>query len=137
MESINKVPKSGRQGALNMLRLLSKGVGNDSTLSSQLTAITKPESSHPAESRTSTVTQESGYGGIQLIPAPDMLCSTTGQNVQESSSRAKNPFHVDTAQLRAVPLSQQASEIQSLGLTVYNQQEFEDGTLCSIVSLLS
>ncbi len=39
----------------------------------------------------------------------------------------KNPFQVDREQLRMVPLSQQATELQTLGLTVYNQQEFEEG----------
>ena len=43
------------------------------------------------------------------------------------STSQKNPFQVDTEQLRMVPLAKQATELQTLGLTVYNQQEFEEG----------
>lgn len=50
-------------------------------------------------------------------------------NVMESN--AKLTFHVDTARIQSVPCSEQHSELQNLGLQVYNQDAFEQG-LCFV-----
>lgn len=46
-------------------------------------------------------------------------------NLMDSKSRVT--FHVDTARIQSVPSSEQNSELQNLGLQVYNQDAFEQG----------
>ncbi|XP_071482267.1 DNA excision repair protein ERCC-6-like [Diadema antillarum] len=41
-------------------------------------------------------------------------------------------FHVDTSRIHAVPVSEQASELQDLGVSVFNQDEFEQGVLAQV-----
>ncbi len=45
----------------------------------------------------------------------------------DSQATSKNPFHVDTSLISAIPVHEQASELQDLGLRVFNQDEFEEG----------
>ena len=44
-----------------------------------------------------------------------------------SSGKKKGAFHIDKTKLQAVPMSSQSSELTGLGLTVYNQEELEQG----------
>ena len=46
-----------------------------------------------------------------------------------STTAHPNAFHVNRSLISAVPASQQADELQDLGLTVFNQEEFEQGTV--------
>ena len=46
---------------------------------------------------------------------------------EEPEMDSINKFHVDVSKIQAVPSSQQQSELQQLGLTVFDQQEFEQG----------
>ena len=119
-----QTPMASRQNALDMLRSMAGSVGNDSLLSEQLAAVNVQEVPSPVQSN-STITQRPVLG-TKITPLPQLPNSSTG-DVPEQRSESRKLFHVDTAQLRAVPLSQQASEIQNLGLTVYNQHEFETG----------
>ena len=48
------------------------------------------------------------------------------------SQKPSSVFQVDSSLIEAVPLSQQDEELQALGLTVFNQQEFEQG-LCDMI----
>ncbi len=112
MDASQNIPEN-RQGDLDMLRSMAGSVGSDSTLSEQLAAVNQPSGSHPVLSA--------------MLSRPGPAGSAVEAGVSSGSGQ-RNPFHVDTAQLRAVPLSQQEAELQDLGLTVYNQQEFETGT---------
>ena len=38
-------------------------------------------------------------------------------------------FHIDTSLIQAVPAKEQASELQDLGISVFDQEEFEQGVL--------
>ena len=115
---------ASRQNAVDMLRSMAGSVGNDSLLSEQSAAVNVQEVPSPVQSN-STITQRPVLG-TKITPLPQLPKSSTG-DVPEQRSESRKLFHVDTTQLRAVPLSQQASEIQNLGLTVYNQHEFETG----------
>ena len=46
-------------------------------------------------------------------------------------SNSKLTFHIDTARIQSVPCSEQNSELQNLGLQVYDQDAFEQG-VCRI-----
>ena len=47
--------------------------------------------------------------------------------VSETSAAATAAFMVDKSRLTSTAMADQASELQQLGLTVYNQDEFEQG----------
>ena len=123
--SAPQTPVVGRQSALDMLRSMAGSVGSDSPLSEQLVAVNVQEVLSPVHN--SNTTTERPVLGTNITPLPELPSTSTG-DVSGQRSESRKLFHVDTTQLRAVPLSQQASEIQNLGLTVYNQQEFETGT---------
>lgn len=116
MEGANEPPDPVGQSALDVLRSMASFAGNDSTLSTKLKAVNTPEPSQSDQGSMSSSTHTTSLG------------LSSQADVPESSSGARNPFHVDNTQLRTVPVSQQAAEIQNLGVTVYNQQEFEQGT---------
>ena len=119
VKSAPQAPVVSRQNALDMLRSMTGSVGSDSPLAQQLAAVNEQEVLNPIQND-NTAAQRSVLG-TNITP------STSAGDVPGQLSESRKMFHVDTTQLRAVPLSQQASEIQNLGLTVYNQQEFETG----------
>ena len=63
--------------------------------------------------------------------ASKVVTASSGDGKEEGkkAGKKKEGFKVDTSLIQAVPLSQQASELQELGLdlNVYNQEEFEQG----------
>ena len=60
-------------------------------------------------------------------------CSTsndackTGNDPHDEEKVAKAVFHVDRSKISAVSANDQESELQLLGLDVYNQDDFEHG----------
>ena len=70
----------------------------------------------------------------EMIP-PFMYDQTLfDNNVQATSSVAsQNPFKIDSSLIAAIPTSMQDNELQSLGLTVYNQDQFEQGLFSNVV----
>ena len=76
--------------------------------------LTDIPNNHPGSSSTSKVVTAS---------------SGDGKEEGKKAGKKKEGFKVDTSLIQAVPLSQQASDLQELGLdlNVYNQEEFEQG----------
>ena len=56
-----------------------------------------------------------------------------GDEIKENQGGKGAPrssiFHIDTSRINAVPTSEQASELQELGVSVFDQDEFEQGVL--------
>ena len=76
--------------------------------------------------------QPSTSGGVMYTEPHNEKDRTADLQAKAASS---NPFHVDTSPISAVPVNEQASELQELGLRVFNQDEFEEGTFLCVLYL--
>ena len=79
--------------------------------------------------------EATGFDKREESLTPDLQMLDTGEKTVKQSVKSYG-IKIDRGQIKSIPVSQQASELKNLGVSVYEQEEFEQGVIEQVDKVL-